>query len=57
MERADQAGVDVVELHVQESNGEAVRFYTRAGFEVVERVEGMYRYLKSPHALLMTRKL
>ena len=57
VDRALHAGVDHIELHVQEINSEAVRFYQRFGFEVVERVERMYRYLKSPAALLMVRKL
>jgi hypothetical protein len=41
--------VKEIYLHVQTSNVDAVRFYSRLGFEVTETVENYYRGIEPPH--------
>lgn len=52
----DCADVVDVYLHVQEGNDDALRFYTRFGFEVRERLTGYYRRVK-PADCLIVRKV
>lgn len=44
-------------LHVQTSNEEAIRFYSRFGFEVAETIAGYYKRLDPPDAVLLRKRL
>ncbi|PSC69043.1 N-alpha-acetyltransferase 50 [Micractinium conductrix] len=44
-------------LHVQTSNDEAIRFYSRFGFEVAETIQGYYKRLDPPDAVLLRKVL
>lgn len=52
------AKVDEIALHVQISNDDAIRFYTkRFGFEQGDMVENYYRRIDPPHCYLLFKKL
>ena len=44
-------------LHVQINNEEAIAFYKRFGFEIVETVKNYYCRLEPPDAYVMEKKL
>lgn len=48
---------DVVDIyiHVQEGNEDALRFYSRYGFEITEKIEGYYKRIE-PAASFVVRK-
>eukprot|EP00887_Chlorella_sp_A99_P002906 scaffold6.g2906.t1 len=48
---------EVVEAYLHTSNAEAIRFYQRFGFEVGETIEGYYRRLDPPDAVVLRRRL
>ena len=52
------ASVDIIALHVQISNSDAIRFYRdRFGFAQGEMVENYYRRIDPPHCYLLYKKL
>ena len=47
-----------VYLHVQTSNEQAVKFYQKCGFNIVETLENYYKAdIVPPHAHLMYKKI
>ncbi|CAN8061845.1 unnamed protein product [Agarophyton chilense] len=48
--------VDVY-LHLQDGNEDALRFYTRYGFEITEYIQGYYRRLDPPNCFVVRKKV
>jgi ribosomal protein S18 acetylase RimI-like enzyme len=46
-----------VELHVQTSNDEAIAFYKKFGFEVMDKVEAYYKRIEPPDAYRLVKKV
>jgi hypothetical protein len=42
-------------LPLQTSNEEAIKFYSRAGFQVGETIKHYYRRIEPPHAVVLRR--
>lgn len=48
-------GISSISLHVQVSNEDALAFYRKFGFEIVERKPGYYRRIDPPDAFVLQR--
>ena len=53
----EACSIDVAELHVQVNNQDAIRFYTRHGFQVMETCEGYYPRLDPSDAVRLEKQL
>ena len=49
--------VGVAKLHVQTSNEDAIRFYEKHGFVVVDRIENYYVRVEPRHAVVLHKSL
>lgn len=49
--------VHVAKLHVQVGNDDAIRFYEKHGFEIVERIENYYVRVEPRHAVVLQKSL
>jgi len=44
-------------LHVQTSNDDAIAFYQKYGFEVIETIKDYYRRIDPPDAVVLSKPL
>lgn len=49
--------INSIYLHVQTDNHEAIEFYRRFGFEIVETIRNYYRRLNPPDAYVLCKSL
>lgn len=53
----EDGSIDCIYLHVQVSNDEALEFYQRFGFSIVDTKEQYYKRIDPPHAFVLQKDL